>query len=61
MRPSLHARVVAEQLGREEQGEVALADAGRAVEEIRVRRAFRQGGREEALRLELFGQRVEAH
>ena len=48
------AVVVAEQLGREEEREVALADAGRAVQEIGVRRPLAQRGRQEALRLVLL-------
>jgi hypothetical protein len=36
--------VVAEQLGREAPGELALADSGRPVEEVGVRRPFLQRG-----------------
>ncbi len=55
------ACVVAEQLGREQECVISLADAGRPVQEIRVRRAFGERRREQTLRLELFGERGEAH
>ena len=60
MAAALDARVVAEQLGREAPRELALADAGRAVEEVRVRRAFLQGRREQPLRFVLLRNGLEA-
>ena len=50
----LHPCVVAEQLGGEQDREVALPDAGRAVQEIRVRRPLGERRGEQALRLVLF-------
>ena len=61
VRAALDAHVVAEQLRREQEREPALADARRAVQEVRVRRSLGEGGREQALRLELLGDPVEAH
>ena len=61
VRPPLDTRVLAEQLGGEEQREVALADAGRAVQEICVRRSLRERGGEEALGLVLLGDGFERH
>ena len=46
MRAALDARVVAEELGREAARELALADAGRPVEEVSVHGPFRERGGE---------------
>ena len=60
MAAALDARVVAEQLRREAPRELALADAGRTVEEIGVRRPFLQRGREQPLGLVLLRNGFEA-
>jgi hypothetical protein len=54
MRAALHAAAVAEDLGGELVRGPALADPGRAVEEIRVRDALRERGPEQALGLLLL-------
>src|SRR6185369_14053000 len=60
MAATLDARVVAEQLGREAPRELALADARRAVEEVGVRRPLLQRRRQQALRLVLLRNGLEA-
>ena len=60
MAAALDARVVAEQLGREAPRELPLADPGRAVEEIGVRRPLLQRGRQQPLRLVLLRNGLEA-
>ena len=54
------ARLVAEQLAGEPQRELPLPDARRAVEEVRMHRAFRERRREQPLRLVLLRNAVEA-
>ena len=60
MASPLDARVVAEQLRCEAPRQLALPHAGRAVEEIGVRRAFLQRGRQQPLRLVLLRNGLEA-
>ena len=60
MAAALDARVVAEQLGREAPRELPLADSGRAVEEVGVCRAFLQRRCQQALRLVLLRNGLEA-
>ena len=60
MTAALDPRVVAEQLRREAARELPLADAGRAVEEIGVRRPFLQRRRQQPLRLVLLRNGLEA-
>ena len=54
-----HAALVAEQLGRERERRRPLTHAGRAVEQVRVRRPLGEGGCEEALGLLLLRNRRE--
>src|SRR5204863_9087972 len=61
MRPALDACAVAEQRGGEEKRCPLLADAGRAVQEVRVRGAFAERGFEQTLGVELLGNRLERH
>src|SRR5438093_3854148 len=61
MRSALGPARVAEQRARESNGPTSLADAGRAVEEVRVRRPLGERRREQALRLLLLGKALEAH
>src|SRR5207244_3094447 len=60
MATALDPRVVAKELRSEAARELALADAGRAVEEIRVRRALLQRGGEQSLCLVLLRDGLEA-
>ena len=60
MAAALDAQVVAEQLGREAPRELPLADAGRAVEEVGVRRPVLQRRRQQPLRLVLLRNGLEA-
>ena len=61
MRAPLDACVLAEQLGREEHREGALADAGRPVQQVRVRRPLGERSRQQALRLVLLRDGGERH
>ena len=61
VRAALDAARVADQLAGEDGRRAALADPGRAVEEVGVRRPFRERGREKALRLRLLRKALEAH
>src|SRR5207253_6324025 len=60
MAAALDAGMVAEQLGGKAPRELALAHAGRAVEEVGVRRALLQGRCEQPLRLVLLRNGLEA-
>ena len=60
MAAALDPCVVAKELGSEAARELALADAGRAVEEIGVRRALLQRGGEQSLCLVLLRNGLEA-
>jgi hypothetical protein len=53
--------VISEQLGREEERDCALADTGRTVQQIRVRRALGERCGQQALCLVLLGDGRERH
>ena len=61
VRATLDAGVLAQQLSREEKCDVTLADPRRPVQQVRVRRSFRERGSEEALGLVLLGDGLERH
>ena len=60
MRAPADPRVALQQLRRECQGSPPLPHTGRPVEQVRVRRAFAHGRREQSLRLGLLRNAVEA-